>query len=118
LELRVPLVDRKLLDALAPIPSEVRLSAGKRFLLDAVPEIPDSVAHRPKRGFSFPFDQWIREQWQDIFEETHGMIGSSRSTWYRQWCLFTLNHFLRANKIDSVLLHTGRKSTALSPALN
>ena len=118
LELRVPLADRKLVDALAPVPSRIRLAPGKQFLLDAVPEIPESVAHRPKRGFSFPFDKWICEQWQDVFAETRGVIGSSRSTWYRHWCVFTLNHFLRHNKIDAPKTGAGFKGALLSPTLN
>jgi asparagine synthase (glutamine-hydrolysing) len=118
LELRVPLADRKLVDALAPITARIRLASGKKLLLDAVPEIPESVAHRPKRGFSFPFDKWICEQWQDIFEETWGMIGSSRSTWYRHWCLFTLNHFLRQNKIDAGVPSSRPRNAALAPAFN
>lgn len=116
LELRVPLADRKLVDALTPVPASVRLAAGKKLLLDAVPEIPNWIAQRPKHGFSFPFDKWILEQWQDIFHETSGMIGA-RSTWYRHWCLFTLNHFLRRNGIDANVPRSGLKSAARVPSL-
>ena len=69
LELRVPFVDRKLVDQIARVPAELRLASGKKLLLDAVPEIPSWVAHRPKRGFAFPFEQWMSEDWREVFGE-------------------------------------------------
>lgn len=118
LELRVPLADRKLIDALAPIPAQMRLGPGKQLLLDAVPEIPTWIAQRPKRGFSFPFDKWICEQWQDIFEETDRLPGPVLSTWYRHWCLFTLNHFLRTNKINANISPPDYKDIKVSESVN
>jgi asparagine synthase (glutamine-hydrolysing) len=97
LELRVPFVDRKLIDAVGRVPSLHRLAPGKRLLLQAVPEMPAHVMQRPKRGFRFPFDQWVREEWRDIFEEFDRMTAPKLVTWYRHWSLFTLNHFLRVN---------------------
>jgi asparagine synthase (glutamine-hydrolysing) len=104
LELRVPLVDRKLIDAVGRIPAQQRLAGGKRVLLDAVPEIPSIVAQRPKRGFRFPFDQWVREEWRDLFEEIERITPLKLTTWYRQWCLFTLNHFLHVNGFGKPVL--------------
>jgi asparagine synthase (glutamine-hydrolysing) len=100
LELRVPLVDRKLIDCVGRIPAKIRLAAGKQLLRDAVPEIPADVARRPKRGFSFPFNQWVRDEWRDLFEEIDRMTPAKYMTWYRHWCLFMLNHFLRVNGFD------------------
>jgi asparagine synthase (glutamine-hydrolysing) len=60
LELRVPLVDSRLLDALARVPASQRLRPGKRQLIEAVPEIPQWVLEQPKRGFTFPFEAWGR----------------------------------------------------------
>src|SRR5438046_9671198 len=66
LELRVPFVDARLFDALVAIPGSVRLRKGKQLLLDAVPEIPAWVRNQPKRGFRFPFEDWMRGGFGEI----------------------------------------------------
>jgi asparagine synthase (glutamine-hydrolysing) len=99
LELRVPFVDRKLVDQLASIPAALRLAPGKRLLLDAVPEIPEWVANRPKRGFAFPFERWIADDWQDEFRRIEQRSPVRLDNWYRRWCLFTLEDFLERNQI-------------------
>jgi len=79
----------------------LRLSPGKRLLLEAVPEIPDWVANQPKRGFVFPFEEWIRAEWQDVFTRLDSASPVPLQTWYRRWCLFTLESFLDNNRIDA-----------------
>jgi asparagine synthase (glutamine-hydrolysing) len=108
LELRVPLVDRKLVDSVGRIPATMRFAAGKQLLLDAVPEIPTHIARRPKRGFAFPFDQWMCDGWLDMFEEIDRVTPTNLVTWYRHWCLFTLNHFLRVNSVGLPILNHPR----------
>jgi asparagine synthase (glutamine-hydrolysing) len=103
LELRTPFVDRKLIDTVGQVPAAQRLAAGKQLLLDAVPEIPTDVARRPKRGFQFPFEQWVRGQWRDIFEEVDLLTSPKRMTWYRHWSLFMLLHFFRMNGLECPL---------------
>ncbi|MHC5727327.1 MAG: asparagine synthase (glutamine-hydrolyzing), partial [Nostoc sp.] len=61
LELRVPFVDQTLLEAIASIPSTMRLAQGKQLLIQAIPELPNWLLNRPKRGFFFPFQQWIEK---------------------------------------------------------
>ena len=100
LELRVPFVDRSLVDALASIPAAHRLQPGKRLLLDAVPEIPDWVANRPKRGFVFPFEQWLQEEWREWFHAVDARSPVPLFSWYRRWSLLALENFLRANQIE------------------
>lgn len=100
LELRVPFVDRTLVDALAAVPSAQRLQAGKRLLLDAVPEIPDWVANRPKRGFVFPFEQWLQEEWGEWFHAVDARAPVPLFSWYRRWSLLALENFLRNNQIE------------------
>lgn len=113
LELRVPFVDRRLVDAIGRVPAEVRLAPGKRLLLDAVPEIPSWIAGRPKRGFTFPFERWIRTQWQDVFEQIRRNTPVPLNTWYRQWILFTLNHFLERNNFAGPPLIAARRLTTV-----
>jgi asparagine synthase (glutamine-hydrolysing) len=100
LELRVPYVDAKLIEAIEPIPADLRLSPRKRILLDAVPEIPDWVRDRPKQGFVFPFKDWITGEWQDIFSRIEAESPIPLKNWYRRWCLFALENFITANAID------------------
>ncbi len=100
LELRVPFVDRSLVDALSSIPAAQRLQPGKRLLLDALPEIPDWVANRPKRGFVFPFEQWLQEEWAEWFHAVDARSPVPLFSWYRRWSLLALENFLRTNRIE------------------
>jgi asparagine synthase (glutamine-hydrolysing) len=93
LELRVPLVDRNLLEAIASIPSQIRLALGKKLLISAVPEIPDWVINRPKRGFSFPFEHWMVNEWRDCFSEVNVPKNIPLKPWYRYWSLGILKYW-------------------------
>jgi asparagine synthase (glutamine-hydrolysing) len=99
LELRVPYVDIRLVEAIQRIPSQLRLTAGKRILLDAVPEIPEWVRNRPKQGFVFPFREWITGEWNDVFARIERESPIPLKNWYRRWCLFALQSFLARNGI-------------------
>ena len=87
LELRVPYLDSGLAEALERIPAAIRLRPGKRLLLEAVPEVPEWVASQPKRGFLFPFERWLEEDWQDTFRAVERESPVSAGTWYRKWCI-------------------------------
>lgn len=93
LELRVPLVDRTLLEALASIPSNIRLATGKQLLIAAVPELPDWVVNRRKRGFFFPFEQWMAGEWRDEFSDLNIPDNIPLQPWYRRWSLTILKHW-------------------------
>jgi asparagine synthase (glutamine-hydrolysing) len=117
LELRVPLVDRKLADMVSRIPAELRYAPGKRLLLDAVPEIPEWVSGAHKRGFRFPFERWIGRQWGEQLTELDACSPVPLKTWYRRWCLLTLNHFLVSNNIQS-LVSEAMDTSVVSPTAN
>ena len=93
LELRVPLVDRVLIEAIAGIPSNIRLAPGKQLLIQAVPELPSLVVNRPKRGFTFPFEQWMAEEWRDYFPKVDCDNNIPLNPWYRRWSLGILQHW-------------------------
>ncbi len=99
LELRVPFVDVRLVETLAGIPAAHRLRAGKQLLLEAVPEIPDWVRNRPKQGFTFPFDQWIAREWQDVFAKLDATCPVRLQTWSRRWALLALEKFVEQNDL-------------------
>jgi asparagine synthase (glutamine-hydrolysing) len=95
LELRVPFVDRQLLEVVARIPAGRRLRPHKAMLLEAVPEVPEWIAQAPKRGFALPFEQWLREDWRDLFAETTGPVGGVHAkTWYQRWSLFVFQRWM------------------------
>lgn len=93
LEVRVPFVDRILLEAIASIRSNIRLAPGKKMLIQAVPEIPSYVVNRPKQGFSFPFQQWMAGEWNDCFSKVDCNKDISLKPWYRRWSLSVLQYW-------------------------
>jgi asparagine synthase (glutamine-hydrolysing) len=97
LELRVPFADHTLVDTVASVPAARRLQPGKRLLVDAVPEIPDWVAGRPKRGFVFPFEQWLLSEWKDWFRTVDERYPVPLLNWYRRWSLLALENFIKEN---------------------
>ena len=96
LELRVPFLDLPLLDTVSRLPAGLRLQHGKQFLLQAVPEVPDWIAHQPKRGFLFPFEQWLSAEWRDTFGERDRTSPVPLQTWYRKWAMFAFEHWQRS----------------------
>ncbi len=94
LELRVPFVDRVLFEKVAQIPAALRLRQGKRMLLDAVPEVPEWVANQVKRGFVFPFENWLEANWGKSLRDVDARLPSKRLTWYQRWSIFMLDQWL------------------------
>jgi asparagine synthase (glutamine-hydrolysing) len=91
--LRVPLVDRVLIEAIANIPSHIRLAPGKQLFIQAVHELPNEVINRPKKPFAFPFDRWMAGEWSDIFPDFAGELKIPLNPWYRRWSLGILQHW-------------------------
>lgn len=96
LELRLPLVDQRLFDALATIPSSLRLRAGKRMLIEAVPEIPDRVKRAPKRGFSFPLQTWLQQEMGPEFRRSAAGMPVKATQWFQLWSMLALGRWLEA----------------------
>lgn len=94
LELRVPLVDRVFFEKIAKVPASLRLRAGKQMLLDAVPEVPEWIKNQPKRGFVFPFEKWIEQQWGQEFAAATQKLPFTNPTWFTRWAVFMLDHWL------------------------
>jgi asparagine synthase (glutamine-hydrolysing) len=63
LEVREPLMDHKLVEWLATLPSSLKIQGneGKALLKKAMePRLPHDVLYRPKMGFSVPLARWFR----------------------------------------------------------
>lgn len=64
LEVRVPLIDHQLAKAVLALPGEWKLNGTpKKLLVGALAgSLPDEIVHRPKRGFTLPFEHWMRQE--------------------------------------------------------
>jgi asparagine synthase (glutamine-hydrolysing) len=63
LEVRVPLLDHKLVEWISGLPPEVKLQGrqGKYLFKKALePHLPDAILYRPKKGFAVPLASWFR----------------------------------------------------------
>jgi asparagine synthase (glutamine-hydrolysing) len=114
LEVRVPFIDHRLAAAVWPALGHYpALLEGKRLLHESLPRMPDGIAGRPKRGFTLPFDTWMRG---GLRETTLRGIESSvalgwvnargaaavwgdwergRAHWSRAWGLSVLGQYLQ-----------------------
>ena len=63
LEAREPLLDHRLLELAARIPSSLKLKGGRsKYLLRRMLErrLPRTIVDRPKQGFAVPLGEWLR----------------------------------------------------------
>lgn len=80
-EVRVPLLDKDLIELAASIPDEFkqRGRVGKWIFKKAMETIlPHQIIYRPKTGFGAPLRYWLRNQLRDILEETLSYNSISR----------------------------------------
>jgi asparagine synthase (glutamine-hydrolysing) len=90
LEVRVPLLDHQLVEYVVGLPDDYKRANGtpKRLLVESLDGLlPDSVVHRPKQGFTLPFDVWMRGRLRP-FCESHLGRGS------------IIQSFLRTDTVD------------------
>ena len=115
LEVRVPLIDHHLAKAVLALPGAWKLNGTpKRLLVDALARsLPDEIVHRPKRGFTLPFEQWMRQELRSAIEPvlekkriSEGPLGGlldatqveqvwkdflgGETSWSRPWSLYAL----------------------------
>lgn len=119
LELRVPFLDRTLVEACFRIPGDKKLQGNlpKGLLLASLGvELPKEIVNRPKRGFTLPFERWLRGEMRPVVEEallksnwdqTSISAGAVRevwtrflageTSWSRPWSLFVLKRWCEQN---------------------
>ena len=119
LELRVPFLDRSLVEACFRIPGNKKLEGGspKSMLLASLGvELPPDIVHRRKRGFTLPFERWLRGEMRPMVEDVllktdwdrisihasavrdvwnHFLAGET--SWSRPWSLFVLRRWCEQN---------------------
>ena len=71
LELRVPLIDHRLIEGVQTLSTALRFRDGKKTLLRAVAKklLPAELVDRPKRGFNPPMGVWLRNELRERMEE-------------------------------------------------
>jgi asparagine synthase (glutamine-hydrolysing) len=118
LEIRVPLIDHQLAKAVLALPGNWKLNGTPKKLLVGALEgsLPDQIVHRPKRGFTLPFEHWMRQELraaiQPVLESKRidsgplggllrgrevqqvwdDFVGGSLS-WSRPWALYVLQRW-------------------------
>ncbi len=70
LELRVPLLDHRLVEFVERIPARIKFrSTPKALLIQSMGHrLPPEVISRSKMGFGFPFEQWMKQEWRPTIE--------------------------------------------------
>jgi asparagine synthase (glutamine-hydrolysing) len=121
LEVRVPLIDHHLAQRVLALPGSWKLNAGtpKPLLVNALRgELPENIVHRPKRGFTLPFEHWLRDALRPEIEASLNKIGDGalapfisqpaalrvwqdflegKTSWSRPWSLFILQRWCEQN---------------------
>lgn len=92
LELRVPFVDRVLVEKVTSIPAAQRFLPNKGLLTAAVPEVPEWVVNQKKRGFLFPYPKWLGGDWGQALAAASEGAPVPTPQWYQKWSLFMLRH--------------------------
>ena len=137
LELRVPFVDRRVLEASLSVADSVKLHAAinKPLIVAAMGDLmPREVWDRPKQGFTLPFAPWMRGPLHDEIAGamlsparmarigidaaaargiwTRFLAGSPEVTWSRPWALYTLVRW--AERLDAAAAPSREPGLALS----
>jgi len=119
LELRLPFLDRALVEACFRIPGERKLQGNspKGLLLASLGvELPKDIVNRPKRGFTLPFERWLRGEMRPMVEdallnsnwdqtsirasavrEVWNRFLSGETSWSRPWSLYVLKRWCEQN---------------------
>ena len=125
LEVRVPLIDHLLAERLIALPGAWKIDrkTPKPMLVGALRgALPERVIHRPKRGFTLPFEHWLRDDLRVDVETTLGNIAGGplstvlsapavknvwedfqhgRTSWSRPWSLYVLERWCELHSISA-----------------
>jgi asparagine synthase (glutamine-hydrolysing) len=95
-ELRVPMLERTVVETVLALPPSVKLRQGvhKPLLTDAVPELPRELTSAKKRGFDLPWDDWLagplRAPVEASLRTRDGRLGLEPRELERVWRRFLL----------------------------
>ncbi len=126
LEVRVPLIDHQLAKAVLGLPGKWKLNGTpKKLLVESLNgSLPDEIVHRAKRGFTLPFEHWLRQELRSEIEPVlaakridQGPLGALLSgnevervwnsflrgsvSWTRPWSLYVLQRWCELQKVTA-----------------
>jgi asparagine synthase (glutamine-hydrolysing) len=126
LEVRVPLIDHLLAKTVLAFPGKWKLAhTPKRLLVDCLAQsLPPEIVHRPKRGFTLPFEHWMRQELRAEIEPVlagarlpDGPLGglldgkqvrkvwsgflAGTISWSRPWALYVLQRWCELHSVSS-----------------
>lgn len=116
LEVRVPLIDHSLVEDAFVVSGSAKLSSTlpKPLLVRALGEaLPPEIVHRPKRGFTLPFENWLKQSLRqevsgrlsNLHESFRGILRQNsvhrvwtdfeqgHTSWTRPWSLYVLDQW-------------------------
>jgi asparagine synthase (glutamine-hydrolysing) len=100
LEIRVPFLDKELVDYVLRIQPEQKYdqNINKIILADATRSLlPNEVIDRPKMGFTLPFEYWFRKNINkfELPRDIKDKFMNKQLHWSRVWALIVLDKFTR-----------------------
>jgi asparagine synthase (glutamine-hydrolysing) len=105
LEVRCPLLDHKLMELIAQIPSGLKLRKGKgKYIFKKALErvLPGDILNRSKKGFSMPVAEWFRGELKDFAHSA--MFGGQDEILNRNFLMQCWNQHQRGQRDWSALL--------------
>jgi asparagine synthase (glutamine-hydrolysing) len=124
LEVRVPLIDHHLAQKVLATPGRAKVAQNtpKPQLVGALRELlPSEIVNRPKRGFTLPFEHWLKDELRTEVETGILRIGigplastlnakaarlvwdsfmEGKTSWSRPWALFVLQRWCELNSMS------------------
>ena len=106
LEGREPLLDYRLIEYVAQLPIELKYKGGqKKYLLKKLAHkyVPQELIDRPKKGFSVPIDEWLRDELKDLLMEYLGETKLAEGNIFSINEIVQLrNEFLNGNSVPAI----------------
>lgn len=99
LEIRVPFLDKFLLNAISQIHTSIKFKSPKYLLVEAFKdELPEEIWNRKKQGFTFPFANWLKhaefiKPENKTEEKFYRYFCADKISWSRYWSVILLNRF-------------------------
>lgn len=124
LEVREPFFDYKMLEYVLGVPDQYKLSekTPKYLLVEAMGDLlPPEIVYRPKKGFSFPWDHWMRNELKTYCENAIQQLSKrglfdekvlqlywerflnrdKTITWSHIWAFVVLENWININGIEA-----------------
>lgn len=120
LEVRVPFLDKDLVEFVLSLPDDFKpLKPQKKLIIDAMGDLlPEEIWNRKKMGFTFPWKHWVNNELREFcaqnigFLQQNSIVNASylqqlldsleapeNETWYKVWNATVLAHWIQQNDI-------------------